>query len=449
MPNDRSPRTETTSVFAALLPVLYDPARRALASDDARVRLLLLDTIGCTIAGLADPAVRKIARGLGSRGGSVTLPGAAARLEHGAASFVIGMAACWDEACEGLPEAHGRPGLHAVAAVLPEALKGAAPFGQLLWAIATAYEVGGRAGQICRIRPGMHVDGSWGLLAAVAAVAAFRYPDRPAVLADALGIAACQIPFSLYAPITQGSVARNTYVGHAASLASPLVEAAAAGVPGVAGALDDYVKLALGRDQAPQAAPPDVRLIARGYLKPFAAVRHVHYPTFAAVRLRGHLRGRENEIRRIVLETYGEAIQYCGNRAPLTAIQAQFSLTYGTARALLHGDLDPAAYREGALGDSQTRATEAMIELRAKERGDGKRYARLAVALADGTVLSDEAIDVPGDPDNPLPPADVVAKFVRFTQATLGATAAQGFARHLLAAAPGESCSSVFALVTE
>ncbi len=449
MPNDRSPikHTDAASVFDALLPILYGPARRVLASEDARVRLLLLDTIGCAIAGLADPVVQRIARGLGKPGGNIPLPGQADRVEQGVASFITGMAACWDEACEGLPEAHGRPGLHAIAAVLPEALKSEAPLGQLLWAIEAAYEIGGRAGQICRIRPGMHVDGSWGLLAAVAAVAAFRYPDRPAVLADALGIAACQIPFSLYAPITQGSVARNTYVGHAASLASPLVEAAAAGVPGVAGALDDYLKLALGRDQAPQAAPPDVRLIARGYLKPFAAVRHVHYPAFAAVRLRGHLRGRENAIRRIVLETYGEAIQYCGNRAPRTAIQAQFSLTYGTARALLHGDLDPAAYRDDALGDERARDIEALIELKATERTDGKRYARLAVGLADGTTLSEEALDVPGDPDNPLPPSDVVAKFVRFTAATIGARTAQDFAGRLLDAGAAETCAAVFAAV--
>jgi 2-methylcitrate dehydratase PrpD len=449
MPNDRSPVSckDAASLFEALLPVLYAPPRRALAGEDARVRLLLLDTIGCTVAGLADPAVQRMAQGLGRDGGSTRLPGLAQRLERSAASFVAGMAACWDEACEGLPEAHGRPGLHAVAAVLPEALESEAPLGQLLWAIATAYEIGGRAGQICRIRPGMHVDGSWGLLAAVAAVAAFRYPERPALLADALGIAACQIPFSLYAPIAQGSVARNTYVGHAASLAGPLVEAAAAGVPGVAGALDGYLKLALGREQPPQAAHPEERLLARGYLKPFAAVRHVHYPAFAAIHLRAALRGREEAIRRIVLETYGEAIQYCGNRAPRTAIQAQFSLSYGTAHALRHGDLDPSAYRRAALGDGRAKAIEAMIELKGTERPDGRRYARLAVALADGTVLTEDVTEVPGDPDNPMPPSDVVAKFVRFTQATVGVTVAQDFARRLLAAAPGETCRAVFSVL--
>lgn len=445
MPNDRSSPAGAMSVLEALIPILYAPARRTLAAEDMRARLLLLDTIGCTIAGLADPAIARMVQGLGRQGGAVPLPGQAQRLEQGTAAFVTGIAACWDEACEGLPEAHGRPGLHAIAAVLPEALLSEAPFGRLLWAIEAGYEIGGRAGQICRIRPGMHVDGSWGLLASVAALAAFRYPDRPAVLANVLGIAACQIPFSLYAPIAQGSVARNTYVGHAASLASPLVEAAAAGVPGVAAALDDYLGLALARNQIAPAARSDERLIARGYLKPFAAVRHVHYPAFAAIALRPALRGREAQIRRIVLETYGEAVQYCGNRAPRTAIQAQFSLTYGTARALLHGDLDPAAYRADALEDPSVRAIEALIELKTNEREDGKRFARLAVTLADGTTLSEDAIDVPGDPDNPMPIPDIVAKFVRLAQATIGAEVARAFARRLLDADPGEACRAVLA----
>lgn len=441
--------TRLAPVFDLLIPALYGEQRRTLAARDARVRLLLLDTIGCIITGLADPAVHGMARSLARRGDGVPLPGHGLRLEPGAAGFVMGMAACWDEACEGLPEAHGRPGLHAIVAVLPDAMHADASLGRLLWAIEAAYEIGGRAGQVCRIRPGMHVDGSWGLLASVAALAAFRHADRPDILAGALSIAACQIPFSLYAPIAQGSVARNTYVGHAAALAPLLVSAAAAGIPGVDASLDDYLGLALGRDRAPPAAGADERLIVRGYLKPFAAVRHVHYPAFAAIRLREALRGRDGDIRRIVLDTYAEAVQYCGNRAPRTPIQAQFSLSYGTAHALLRGGLGPEAYRADALNDPRIRALEAMIALNSADRADGRRYARLSLVLADGTTVTDEADDVPGDPERPLSAADTVAKFVRFTQDTIGAEAARHFAARLLDAAPEEACRAVLApLVT-
>ena len=46
-------------------------------------------------------------------------------------------------------------------------------------------------------------------------------------------------------------------------------------------------------------------------------------------------------------------MQYCGNRAPRTAIQAQFSLSYAIAAALVLGDLGPNAYDD--LGDPPSR----------------------------------------------------------------------------------------------
>ena len=438
--------SQSIPVFDELLDTVFRAERRTLAARDATLRLLLLDTIGCIVAGLKHPTVDAMARALAADGGATALPGSTLRLESGAAAFVTGLAACWDEACEGLPEAHGRPGLHAIAAVLPLALAIERPLGDLLWAIDVGYEFGGRAGQVCRIKPGMHVDGSWGLLAAVAAVAAFRHPDRKQVLADSLAAASCQIPFSLYAPVAQGSSARNTYVGHAAALAPLLVASAASGIGGVRGGLDDYLAIALGREAgAAIVAGAAERLVPRGYLKPFAAVRHVHYAAYAALALREAVRGRVDAIAAITLETYSEAIRYCGNRAPRTAIQAQFSLSYGAAWALLRGDLDPAAYRPEALADAQVRRTESMITLQAADRPDEKRYARLRVVFADGTAEHAEAIDIPGDPLNPMPPDAVHAKFVRFAGETLGKAQADAFARRLLDADPAAPCRAVLA----
>ncbi len=48
----------------------------------------------------------------------VRLPGVAHPLSLGDAAYVAGLVACWDEACEGLPRAHGCPGLHAFGPVL-------------------------------------------------------------------------------------------------------------------------------------------------------------------------------------------------------------------------------------------------------------------------------------------------------------------------------------------
>lgn len=53
---------------------------------------------------------------------------------------------------------------------------------------------------------------------------------------------------------------------------------------------------------------------------------------------------------------YQEALTCCGNRAPATAIQAQFSVSYGVARSLAHGRLDPRADNDDALTDLATGA---------------------------------------------------------------------------------------------
>ena len=86
----------------------------------------------------------------------------------------------------------------------------------LLDAIVAGFEFGGRMGGLFRARPGIHVDGTWGSVAA--AVTARRlYGGDGADLAAATTAALCQMPASLYLPVAQGADLRNSYSGHAAS----------------------------------------------------------------------------------------------------------------------------------------------------------------------------------------------------------------------------------------
>src|SRR5207244_648117 len=95
----------------------------------------------------------------------------------------------------------------------------------LLLALTTGYEIGTRAGEAWRIPAGWHVDGGWHSLSVAAAVA--RMTSGPQHIQPAIEAAACQIPASLYLPITAGSVLRNTYPAHAVLLG--IMAAAAAG----------------------------------------------------------------------------------------------------------------------------------------------------------------------------------------------------------------------------
>ncbi|MFP6749051.1 MAG: MmgE/PrpD family protein [Alphaproteobacteria bacterium] len=322
-----------------------------LAADDpmedgavaARARLLFLDTVGCLIAGLAKPEPAALAASLGAlEPGSVLLPGAKTPLSAGSAAYVAGLAACWDEACEGLPRAHGRPGLHSFAAALALGLARKHTLAETLRALVAGFEVAGWLGEYLRIVPGMHVDGTWGTFGAVAAAARLLALSPDETVAALQG-AACQLPYSLYLPISQGATVRNTYVGEAARRGIACALDVQSGITAPPGAIETFDRLALGVEGADKAlAPAGEWFILQGYLKPYAAVRHVHYGAQAAIDWR-RSQGQPDttKIETLELHIYGEAITYCGNRAPRTPIQAQFSLAYGLAWALCQGDLGP------------------------------------------------------------------------------------------------------------
>jgi len=389
---------------------------------EERARLLLLDTLGCFIAAQSKPEPAALARCLAEREpGSVTLPGLPQAASVSGATFLLALGACWDEACEGLARAHGRPGLHAIPPALAVVLGRDGTLGEALRAIVTGYEVGGRMGEALRIKGGMHVDGAWGALGAAAAAARAEGGDVTACR-TAVETVACQIPFSLYAPVSAGATARNTYCGHGAQLGLMAARSALAGIDSPADAIDDYFRIALdGESNTADLANPGTYYLLEGYLKPFAAVRHVHYGAQGAIDWRRQNGAETTEIRTLTLRVYAEAITYCGNRDPQSAIQAQFSLSYGLARALVAGDLAPDAYAPEALADIETRRLERLLVIQTDDAltAAGRRGATLVVEIADGSdeITVDQVI---GDPACPLDAEATRAKFLRYATPIIG-----------------------------
>lgn len=214
---------------------------------------------------------------------------------------------------------------------------------------------------------------------------------------------------------------RNTYAGHAAAQAIRIVAAQEAGITAPDDAVAEFAARALGiRRSDLTLAPPGEWLITQGYLKPFAAARHVHYGAQAAFDWRDRSGRNSQSITSLRLSTYDEAITYCGNRAPKAALQGQFSLTYGVARVLVHGDLGPHSYAPEALADPEVMRLEGLIELEVDTNiGAGQRGSRLAVTTLDGS--KNYTVDkVPGDPGLPLSKDQVRAKFEHYAAPTLG-----------------------------
>ena len=129
-----------------------------------------------------------------------------------------------------------------------------------------------------------------------------------------------------------------------------------------------------------------------------------------------------------MLKVYEEAIVYCGNRAPRTPIQAQFSLSFGIAAMLRFGDVDPSVYAAPRFDDAELRRLEALVELEpdAELTARKQRGATLSLTL-DSRVIEDTVGTIAGDADSPLDRAALSAKFMHYAAGmpALGAPASK------------------------
>jgi 2-methylcitrate dehydratase PrpD len=391
-----------------------------------KAKLMLLDTLGCILAGrLAGELVELEAAFARIEPGPFRFPGGAA-LSTQAATAVGAIASTWDEGCEGLAYAHGRPALPIVGALLPLTVLRKATLDETLKSLVAGYEVGARAGGWLRIRPGMHVDGNWPALGVAAAVSRLLGLPAEATM-TAINIAACQLPASLYLPIKTGDNARNTYIAHSAWLGLIAALSAQAGITAPQDALVHYAKgFAAADETAPEA---EHSFLLDAYFKLHASVRHAHYGIEAARRIRDQLGGDTRSISAIRLTTYPEAVTYAGNRAPSVPIQAQFSVSFGVAAGLRFDGMEADIYRPPKFGDAELRRLEGLVDLRTQETNG--RSADLTV-IAGGKSYEARCDRVAGDAGMPISRDEIVAKFLRYSKGAVPEAKAAAFAAALM-----------------
>lgn len=414
--------------FLEVVAPLLDSTDPLPAELENRARWLILDTLGCAIAGGRSGPVGEWLGAHRLTDHPYGTPRGGGPAETLGPTMALTMGACWDEACEGHAGAHGRPGVAALGALWPSVLE--LTWAQMVRALVVGYEVGARAGAALRIAPGMHVDGNWPALGAAAAAACALDLDSAGVL-GAVNIAACQLPTTLYRPVQTGDTARNTYLGHAAILGRLAAQTAAAGITAPRDAAESYLGVTGGTDRAEPDSLPGYQILF-GYFKEYAAVRHVHYAARAALELRSTV-DPEN-IATIEVWTYPEAIRYCSLRHPVTPLQAQFSLSFGVAAMLRWGRLDPMVYRSPDFGDPVLRDLERKVVVRSDPDLAHTRAARLAVTDRAGRVAEAMTAAVRGDAVLPWTEADLVGKFLDYCEPTVTRAEATALADHVLRA---------------
>src|ERR1044071_2669772 len=203
-----------------------------------RAKLVLLDTIGVTLAGAARPEVTGLReRLLKSAGrGATILAAGLPQTDIRTAALINGMAARSVELCEGLrglqPSPHLFPGVLAIAE--QRGLGGRA----MLGAFVLGYEVAGRLNRGYVQRVVSHPNGQLSLLGAAAAGARLHGMDGAGV-SLAMRIATSMLMTASYSNTVMGGTTLNLPAGLGAMAATLAPEMAASGFAAQEGAIEE------------------------------------------------------------------------------------------------------------------------------------------------------------------------------------------------------------------
>lgn len=162
--------------------------------------------------------------------------------------------------------------------------------------------------------------------------------------------------------------------------------------------------------------------------KNHACCGHTFAPIDGALALKSKHDIDSEHIHRVIVSTYGPALDVAGNPSPSTAAEARFSIPFVVATALMHGSVRLAAFSDQRLSDTRLRALMTKINLAIDPTFDsvfpGQRAARVSIETSDGKSYQTVQPTRKGDPDMPLSDAELQEKFDELVEPVLGKTRA-------------------------
>lgn len=410
------------SLIAQFADHLHRPVPAALRR---RAALHLLDWAGCAVIGATMPVAEALASVLlDASPGPCTAIGLASRVGTEAAARYNGALGNIYEMDDVDKRARLHPGPVVIPAALAMAQATGADAATLLDAIVRGYEAVIRLGRALgdghyRV---WHSTASAGTVGAAAAVSFILGLDRDQ-LAHSMALAITRTGGLWETRNDPLSNAKQVHNAQAAGDGLLAARMAAAGLRGPARILEGAEGLFAAT--APGADPGSLLAGATGSawclddvsLKPWPACRHAHPVIDAALALLAGI-GRDRltlaDVAAVAVQTYGDALRFCDRPDPQTVIEAKFSIHHAVAVTLLGGPPPLAAFDPAMIADTDVATLRARVKVAVGEpyagAYPGHFGARLAVTLADGTLLVQEQADALGDPENPLPLDRVIGK---------------------------------------
>lgn len=311
--------------------------------------------------------------------------------------------------------AAGHPGVHLIPAVFALADKLGSTNDDVLIALATGYEAYIRisaAAQPGLVQRGFHSTGMTGTLACAAACARLYSLDRQGI-EDAIALATTMTGGLLsygdsrpaIKPLNPGKAAENGVF--AAMLAKEGAQGPTEALEGPNGWFHAVTET-IHEDDLKGTGH---LLLHECYFKLYPSCRHTHCGIDAAVNLHGRI--QPEDIDRVNVFIYPNAIKLAGIKRPKDQDETKFSIPYTLACALLNGsygiaDMRLPGQREDVweLIEKITLIPDASME----DRRKGIRGTRVEVLLRDGRKEEETVLIPRGDPENPLTRNDIIDK---------------------------------------
>lgn len=419
-----------------------------------RVRILLLDFLGCVLGASRLPEARTVTPLV--RPGNYRVPGHEQTMDLPSACMTWGLTGALLQWHDG----YGRGGNHPSSSVLPVLLAQSQEWGALLMPALVGYEIANRLAHVthpAQTLAGSAPTSSMGAIGAAAALCRWQNLDA-ACTARALGLAGFWAPIAAFEGLRARGSAVPLHSGLAARAGYEAVEMARAG-------FDASETLLEGRDGPgllaflggiessiatlePEAWRGDT--LDQVYLKPFPGCRHVHPAVEAALGLRTRCAGLPADWLSIEIETYGLAASFGALPRPQAELyDCLMSLPWCVALALLEGE--PTA--ESVSSDrarTDLWSIASRITVRTHAGHDAAYPAELGATLTirkrDGTAFSESAVlryassGTRYSPEGPFGPVldeqGCITKFVALTSKLLSAREQHALVHNLLTASP-------------
>lgn len=162
--------------------------------------------------------------------------------------------------------------------------------------------------------------------------------------------------------------------------------------------------------------------VAQQYIKLYPVCRWAQPAAEGALALVRDHGVTPDQIATIKVETFHEAKRL--NAIPTNTEQAQYSLPFSVAAALVRGTIGVPEVTEDGLSDPQILALAKCVEISETDKFNAafpaRRFARVHLHLKSGQILSSETTEAQGDPENKVSDDVIWDKFRTLTTPVLG-----------------------------